>query len=84
MVTFRGNTVEEVMLCNTPVFSTLVPSDTTTYPQIRAIFCVTAGTLVAQNSVGANISIPMNAGATIGICPVRIMAATTGTYVILQ
>lgn len=81
---FRGNTVPEVCQQGTPNFVAITPSDATVYSNIRAIYCVTSGTLSAENSAGTAVSIAMTAGQTIPISPQKIKAATTGTYVALQ
>jgi hypothetical protein len=81
MAQFRGNAVAEFMDQGTPNFAAVTPSDATAYVDNRAIYCVTAGTLVAENSAGAAVSIAMTAGQVIPISPQKIKAATTGTYV---
>ena len=81
MVQFRGNAMSETMSQGTPNFAAVVTSDATTYTDIRAIYCVTAGTLSVENSAGATVAIAMTAGQTIPISPAKIKAATTGTYV---
>jgi hypothetical protein len=78
-----GNPIPETVLVGTPNFQTITPSDVTPYNSIRSIYCVTAGTLVAENSVGAAVSIAMTAGQTIPISPAKVKAATTGTYIAL-
>jgi hypothetical protein len=84
MAQFRGNAVAETMDQGTPAFAAVTPSDATAYTNIRAVYCVTAGTLQAENLAGATVAIAMTAGQTIPISPGKIKAATTGTYVILQ
>jgi hypothetical protein len=84
MVMFRGNAVEEHMAQGTPSFAAVTPSDTTTYVNIRSVYCVTAGTLQAENLAGVTVPIAMTAGQVVPISPGKIKAATTGTYVILQ
>lgn len=79
-----GNSVREYVQQGTPNFVAIAPSDSTVYSTIRQIYCVTSGTLVAENSAGAAISIAMTAGQTIPISPAKVKAATTGTYVALQ
>lgn len=84
MAKIGGNYVDEAIMCGTPSFAAVTPSDSTTYNNIRAIYCVTAGTLQADNDVGATVAIAMTAGQTIPISPAKIKAATTGTYVALK
>lgn len=81
MAKIGGNYIDEAILTGSPNFAAVVASDSTTYTDIRAIYCVTAGTLSVENSVGATVSIAMTAGQTIPISPAKIKAATTGTYV---
>ena len=60
----------------------IVPLDATDLSplQIRSIVCLTAGTIVMQDSAGTNISYPMTAGQVLNFGPKRVMTATTGTY----
>lgn len=66
-------------------FFLAVPSDTTVLPshRLRRIVCLTAGNLVAQNSSSVSVTIAMVAGQSIEMAPTKIMAATTGTYLVL-
>lgn len=81
---FSGNAVAEFAQQGTPNFSAITASDSTVYNNIRAIYCVTSGTLQAQNANAVTVAIAMTAGQTIPISPTKVMAATTGTYVALQ
>jgi hypothetical protein len=81
MAQFRGNAVAETMDQGTPNFAAVTPSDATVYTDIRAIYCVTAGTLSLENSVGATVAIAMTAGQVLPVSPAKVKAATTGTYV---
>jgi hypothetical protein len=84
MAKIGGNYVDEAIMCGTPDFVTITPSDSTIYNNIRAIYCVTAGTLQAENRLGVTVPIAMTAGQTIPISPAKVKAASTGAYVALQ
>lgn len=78
---FQGNAVAEFCQQGTPNFAAVTASDATVYTDTRAVYCVTAGTLQAENSAGTTVAIAMTAGQTIPISPAKIKVATTGTYV---
>lgn len=84
MAKIGGNYVDEAIMAGTPDFTAITASDSTVYNNIRAIYCVTAGTLQAENRVGVTVPIAMTAGQTIPISPAKVKAATTGTYIALQ
>lgn len=84
MAKIGGNYVDEAILAGTPDFAAITPSDSTVLAGIRAIYCVTAGTLQADNRLGTTVAIAMTAGQTISISPAKVKAATTGTYIALQ
>lgn len=67
----------------TPNFALAVPSDATVLANVRAIVCLTAGNLVAKNAAGTSATIAMIVGQKLDISPIAIMAATTGTYLLL-
>lgn len=81
MAKIGGNYVDEFIATGSPNFAAVTASDSTVYNDTRAIYCVTAGTLQAENSSGVTVPIAMTAGQTIPISPAKIKAATTGTYV---
>lgn len=58
----------------------ITASDTTLLAGLRGIYCVTAGTLSAQDSTGLTLPYTMAAGDYLPIGPSRVMAASTGTY----
>jgi hypothetical protein len=78
---FQGNAVDEFCQQGTPNFAAVTPSDSTVYNDTRGVYCVTAGTLQADNAAGTTVAIAMTAGQVIHISPAKIKAATTGTYV---
>lgn len=80
---FAGNPVPETVIQGTPTFTTAVPSDSTAYTNIRALYCSVDGTLSAKNHADATVAIVGVAGQTIPISPAKILAATTGTWIIL-
>jgi hypothetical protein len=84
MAKIGGNYVDESILTGTPDFAAAVPSDSTVLSNVRSVYCITAGTLQAVNRLGVTVPIAMTAGQTVPISPSKIMAATTGTYVMLQ
>lgn len=78
-----GTTIPECVSMGTPKFAAAVPSDSTVLTGVRAVYCVTAGTIQVKNHLDVTVSIAMVAGQTIPISPAKVMAATTGTYVLL-
>jgi hypothetical protein len=81
MAQIGGTYFDETMIAGSPNFAAVTPSDSTVYTDTRSVYCVTAGTLQAENAVGATVAIAMTAGQTCPISPAKIKAATTGTYV---
>jgi hypothetical protein len=60
----------------------VTPSDSTTYDRAAGVYCLTAGNCVVQDNAGTSITYPMTAGQVLPFPPRKIMAASTGTYVI--
>ena len=60
-----GTHIHEQVRMGTPKFAAAVPSDSTVLTDVRAVYCVTAGTLQAQNDVPATVAIAMTAAAVV-------------------
>lgn len=78
-----GRTVDDVATQGTYKFATAVPSDSITYTNIRGLLCTAAGTLSVKNHLDATVAIIGVAGQHVPISPAKILAATTGTWIIL-
>ncbi len=78
-----GRYIGELAQQGTEKFATAVPSDSTVLTGVRALYCSVAGTLSAKNHLDATVAIVGVAGQTIPISPAKILAATTGTWIIL-
>jgi hypothetical protein len=64
-------------------FAAVTPSDSTTYVGIRAIYVGgTAGTIVATNAAGSDVTFNVGSGATLLISPSKIKAASTATGIV--
>lgn len=84
MKTLDGRTINEVAHAQGAIsFAAAVPSDVTTYTGIRAMYCSAAGTLSVKNDADATVAIVGVAGQVVPISPAKILAATTGTWIIL-
>lgn len=63
-------------------FVTIVPSDTTTLSGIKGIYCGVEGNLVVQGTSNTSITFKVQAGQTLPISPLRVMAATTASSIV--
>ena len=57
----NGAIITEVVNQGTPNFVACVPNDATVLTNVRGIYCVTGGTLQAQNASGVTVAIAMTA-----------------------
>ncbi len=84
MKTLDGRVINEVAHAQgATTFALAVPSDSTAYTGIRALYCSIAGTLSVKNSADTTVAIVGVAGQVVPISPAKILAATTGTWIIL-
>lgn len=66
-------------------FYALPEHDTNLLPgDIRGVYCLTSGNCVVENWSGVEVTIPMTAGMTVGINPMRLKVSSTGTYLGLR
>lgn len=80
---FAGNTVDETAIQGTPKFALAVPSDSTAYTNIRGLLCTATGTASLKNHLDATVAVIGTVGVVYPISPAKILAATTGTWIIL-
>lgn len=78
-----GRSIAEFAPAGTPEFTACTPSDATTLSGVRGIYCAVAGTLSVKNHADTTVSIVAVAGQVIPISPAKVLAATTGTYILL-
>lgn len=78
-----GRYISEAVLQGTQVFTACTPSDDTVLVGVRAVYCAVAGTLSVKNHADTTVSIVAVAGQVIPISPAKVLAATTGTYILL-
>lgn len=79
-----GNTIiPEAILQSTPVFSLAVPSDSTALSNVRAVLCTGAGTMSLKNAADVTVAVVALAGYVYPLSPSKMLAATTGTYILL-
>lgn len=78
-----GTIIPEAVLQGTPTFSLAVPSDATVLSNIRGVYVAAAGTLSLKNDADTTVAVIAVAGTVIPISPAKILAASTGTYILL-
>lgn len=65
-------------------FAAVVPSNTVNQPESRGVVCLTAGSLVATNANGDDVTFPLTAGQVLRITPTKVKTTSTGTYALLR
>ena len=78
---YQGNQVTTVF-GSAAGFAAITPSDSTVLAGIRALYVGGAGTVIATNALGVDVTFTVPAGATLIICPAKIKAASTATLIV--
>jgi hypothetical protein len=63
-------------------FTAVTPSDSTVLKGVRALYVGGAGTVIATNAQGADITFTVPAGATLLISPSKVKVASTATLIV--